>query len=304
MSENALLLDDISKRYADMAAVSHLSIEVEPGERVVLVGHNGAGKTTLFNMILGLTRPTSGKLAVFGEPPGSLEARRATAFLPENVAFNGALSGTETLKFFARLRRESVTAVAELLDRVDLAGVAHKAVRTYSKGMRQRLGLAQALIGSPRLLVLDEPTTGLDPLSRKRFYDIVDGCAAEGTTVLTSSHALTEMEAHADRIVIMRMGEKVADGTLLSLRRQTRLPTRIRVQMALSAPMSKFAEELDGRRINGHAVELTCPPEEISAHIGRIAAYGDAVADVEILPPGLNDIYLHFSAQDKGEGMQ
>ncbi|MGI9414813.1 MAG: ABC transporter ATP-binding protein [Hyphomicrobiales bacterium] len=304
MNEHALHLDDVSKRYGSVTAVSHLTLKVERGERVVLVGHNGAGKTTLFNMILGLTRPTGGALAVFGAPPGSLDARTKTAFLPENVAFNGALSGAETLKFFVRLRCEAVGQVSELLDRVGLADAAHRAVRTYSKGMRQRLGLAQALIGSPRLLVLDEPTSGLDPVSRKRFYDIVDNCAQEGTTVLTSSHALTEMEAHADRIVILRMGEMAAEGTLLSLRRKTRLPTRIRIQTVTREPIAKIADELGGRRINGQAVELVCPPEDVSAHIGRIAAYGDAVADVEIVPPGLNDIYLHFSTQDGGEGMQ
>lgn len=301
MSENILLLDGVSKRFGDVAAVNHLTMNVGRGERVVLVGHNGAGKTTLINMILGLTNPTAGKLSIFGAPPGSLDARKATAFLPENVAFNGALSGEETLRFFARLRREPVQCVTGLLDRVGLGDVAHRAVRTYSKGMRQRLGLAQALIGSPRLLVLDEPTSGLDPVSRKRFYDIVDRCAADGTTVLTSSHALTEMEAHADRIVIMRMGEKAADGTLLSLRRQTRLPTRIRIRAATAESTSRIANELDGHRINGQAIELICPAEDVSAQIGRIASYGDSVDDVEILPPGLNDIYLHFSTQNDGE---
>jgi len=304
MNENVVLLDGVSKRYGDVTAVNNLTMNVGRGERIVLVGHNGAGKTTLFNMILGLSRPTAGKLTIFGAPPGSLDARKATAFLPENVAFNGALSGEETLKFFARLRREPVQSIAELLDRVGLGDASHRAVRTYSKGMRQRLGLAQALIGSPRLLVLDEPTSGLDPVSRKRFYEIVDRCAANGTTVLTSSHALTEMEAHADRIVIMRMGEMAADGTLMSLRRQTRLPTKIRIRAATPEQTSRIANELDGRRINGQAVELICPAGDVSIQIGRIASYGDAVDDVEILPPGLNDIYLHFSAQDDGEAIQ
>lgn len=301
MSEPVLVLNDVCKRFGAHAAVSGMTMEVAPGERVVLVGHNGAGKTTLFNLILGLTGLTSGDLSVFGAAPGSMTARASTAFLPENVAFNGVLSGLETLKFFARLRGAEPACADELLDRVGLADAGRKAVRTYSKGMRQRLGLAQALIGSPRLLVLDEPTSGLDPVSRKRFYDIVDQCAAEGTTVLTSSHALTEMEAHADRIVIMRMGEMAAEGTLQSLRRQTQLPTRIRVRAATPEPVSMMTEKLDGRRINGQAVEVTCASERVSAHMKQIAAFGDAVADVEIQPPGLNDIYLHFSADENEE---
>ena len=304
MSESVLILKDICKRYGAQVAVNRMSMTVAPGERLVLVGHNGAGKTTLFNMILGLTSVTSGELTLFGAPPGSLGARKLTAFLPENVAFNGVLSGIETLKFFARLRGVDAGCAGELLNRVGLTEAGHKAVRNYSKGMRQRLGLAQALIGSPRLLVLDEPTSGLDPVSRKRFYDIVDQCASEGTTVLTSSHALTEMETHADRIVIMRMGEMAAEGTLQSLRRQTRLPTRIRVRAATPEPVSMMTEKLDGRRINGQAVEVICAPERVSAHMKRIAAFGDAVTDVEIQPPGLNDIYLHFSAGEQEEGMQ
>ncbi len=304
MSESVLILKDICKRYGAQVAVSRMSMTVAPDERLVLVGHNGAGKTTLFNMILGLTSVTSGELTLFGAPPGSLGARKLTAFLPENVALNGVLSGIETLKFFARLRGVDAGCAGELLNRVGLTEAGHKAVRNYSKGMRQRLGLAQALIGSPRLLVLDEPTSGLDPVSRKRFYDIVDQCASEGTTVLTSSHALTEMETHADRIVIMRIGEMAAEGTLQSLRRQTRLPTRIRVRAATPEPVSMMTEKLDGRRINGQAVEVICAPERVSAHMKRIAAFGDAVTDVEIQPPGLNDIYLHFSAGEQEEGMQ
>ncbi len=303
MSASVLVLDNLCKRYGALAAVKDMTMAVEPGERLVLVGHNGAGKTTLFNMVLGLTRPSSGNLTVFGAPAGSLAAREATAFLPESVAFNGALSGTETLKFFARLRGEDVACVHGLLDRVGLADAGHKAVRTYSKGMRQRLGLAQALIGSPRLLVLDEPTSGLDPVSRKRFYDIVDSCAARGTTVLTSSHALTEMEAHADRIIIMRKGEMAADGTLQSLRQQTKLPTRIRVRAVSAEPVSQMTKELDGCRINGQAVEVVCAANRVSAHMKSIAAFGDAVADVEILPPGLDDIYLHFSARNDGDDL-
>lgn len=301
MSEPVLVMNDVCKRFGAQAAVNRMTMKVSPGERVMLVGHNGAGKTTLFNMILGLTSLTSGELTVFGAPAGSLQARTLTAFLPENVAFNGVLSGLETLKFFARLRGVETGCAGELLDRVGLTDAGHKAVRNYSKGMRQRLGLAQALIGSPRLLVLDEPTSGLDPVSRKRFYDIVDQCASEGTTVLTSSHALTEMEAHADRIAIMRMGEMAAEGTLQSLRRQTQLPTRIRVRAATPEPVSMMTEKLDGRRINGQAVEVTCASECVPAHMKQIAAFGDAVADIEIQPPGLNDIYMHFSVDENGE---
>ena len=296
MSNPALTVEKVSKRYRDVAAVADLSMQVDPGERVVLVGHNGAGKTTLFNMVLGLTQPSTGSVSVFGAAPGSLAARTATAFLPENVAFNGSMSGRETLKFFARLKSAPMSDVGEVLDRVGLAEAASRAVRTYSKGMRQRLGLAQALIGTPRLLVLDEPTSGLDPVSRERFYETVDLCSRQGTTVLASSHALTEMETHADRIVIMRAGKLVAQGSLMSLRQQSGLPTTIRVRAAAADSAAALADRLEGRRINGQTVELDCQPGDIQTHIGRIAQSGHTIADVEIAPPGLNEIYLHYSA--------
>jgi len=316
MTDTILHFDKVVKTFGSVHAVKALTASIAAGERVVLVGHNGAGKTTLFKMVLGLSAVSAGSIKLFGVEPGSLEARRMTAYLPENVAFSGTLTGRETLAFYCRLRGEPVRCIDGLLDRVGLADAAGRAVRTYSKGMRQRLGLAQALIGSPRLLVLDEPTSGLDPASRKTFYDIVDRCAADGMTILMSSHALSEMEPHADRILVMRDGELVADGSLAALRRQTRLPIRIRVQTNTPAAIARLAEGFENvrgddsaessgmRRINGHGVELTCMPDDLAGHMGRLAALGSEIADVEIQPPGLDQIYLHLAQQTRSEGRQ
>lgn len=316
MTDTILCFDKVSKTFGSVRAVKALTASIGASERVVLVGHNGAGKTTLFKMVLGLSKVSAGSISLFGVEPGSLEARRMTACMPENVAFSGTLTGQETLGFYCRLRGEPPAGVDALLDRVGLADAAGRAVRTYSKGMRQRLGLAQALIGSPRLLVLDEPTSGLDPASRKTFYDIVDQCAADGMAVLMSSHALSEMEHHADRILIMRDGELVADGSLAALRRQTRLPIRIRVQTNTPEAIARLAKGLDGlkgggfaedsdtRRINGHGFELTCMPDDLAGHMGRLAALGSEIADIEIQPPGLDQIYLHLAEQTRPEGRQ
>lgn len=314
MTDTILHFDKVVKTFGAVRAVKSLTASIGAGERVVLVGHNGAGKTTLFKMVLGLSTISAGGITLFGVAPGSLEARRLTAYLPENVAFSATLNGRETLRFFCRLRGESLGCVDALLEQVGLEDAGGRAVRTYSKGMRQRLGLAQSLIGSPRLLVLDEPTSGLDPASRKTFYDIVDRCAADGMTVLMSSHALSEMEPHADRILVMRAGELVADGSLAALRRQTRLPIRIRVQTNTPAAIARLAEGLDGhdgggfsegtgtRRINGHGFELTCMPDDLAGHMGRLAALGSEIADIEIQPPGLDQIYLHLAEQHQSEG--
>src|SRR6188472_4034629 len=157
-----------TKSYRKVHALTEFSCSLDEGETVALVGHNGAGKTTLIKLMLGLIRPSAGAVRVLGEDPaaGEFAARRRLGYLPENVSFNAALTGHETLAFYARLKREPAKAVAVLLERVGLTHAANRRVGTYSKGMRQRLGLAQALLGRPRVLLLDEPTTGLDPALR------------------------------------------------------------------------------------------------------------------------------------------
>jgi Cu-processing system ATP-binding protein len=189
-------VERVTKRFGAVEAVRGVSFDLPEGRTVALVGHNGAGKTTLLKMMLGLIRPSQGCIRVLGEDPasGAFAARRRLGFLPENVSFNAALTCRETLSFYARLKREPATSVPKLLDRVGLSAAADRRVGTYSKGMRQRLGLAQALLGEPRVLLLDEPTTGLDPALRQSFYEIVQGLRDRGATVFLSSHALTELE--------------------------------------------------------------------------------------------------------------
>ena len=205
-----------------------VSFSLRQGETVALVGHNGAGKTTLMKLMLGLIRSTSGDIWVMGDNPavGEFSARQRLGYLPENVAFNPSLTGRETLAFYARLKWEPLHAIGPLLERVGLGGAANRRVAAYTKGMRQRLGLAQALLGESQVLLLDEATTGLDPALRKSFYEIVEALRGRGATVLLSSHVLTELEERAGRVIIMNRDVKVADGTLDELRRIARLPTR------------------------------------------------------------------------------
>ncbi|ABQ37947.1 MULTISPECIES: ATP-binding cassette domain-containing protein [Bradyrhizobium] len=290
---------DVIKHYNKVEAVRGVSFDLAAGEMVALIGHNGAGKTTLMKMMLGLIRPTRGTIAVLGENPaaGEFSSRRQLGYLPENVAFDAALSGRETQAFYARLKREPVQEALALLDIVGLGDAAKRRVNTYSKGMRQRLGLAQALIGRPRVLLLDEPTTGLDPELRQTFYDVIQKLAAEGTTVLLSSHALTELEERAGRVIIMNRGLKVADGTLEELRRLARLPTRIRVKVANLPPAGRPAwlpATASYRRINGHIVEIDAAPNEKIELLRRATADGTAVQDLELIPPNLDELYAHF----------
>ena len=294
MTDNALIVQDVVKQYGDHVTVAGVSLTVRAGERIALLGHNGAGKTTLMKLILGLTPLDGGRISVFGATPGDSAARRITAYLPELVAFNKVLTGREQLRLFASLSGEPVKIVNPLLERVGLAEAGHRRIGTWSKGMRQRLGLAQALIGKPKLALLDEPTSGLDPISRHEFYAIVDEMVAAGTAVLISSHALTELEARTDRIAILRDGHLVAYDSLARLHARAQLQTRVRV-VARGDGADKLVGQIGGQRVNGHAVEFHCPPGEKMSRLTQITALGGLIDDVEVAPPSLEDLYRHYS---------
>ena len=292
---DALTCRDVTKRRGDVPVLEGVSLSIPEGTRVALLGHNGAGKSTLIKLVLGLTRLDGGAISICGAAPGSASARRDVAYLPEAVAFQGALTGHETLSMFARLAGQPVTDVAPLLDRVGLGPAANRRIATYSKGMRQRLGLAQVLLGHPRLALLDEPASGLDPVSRHELYAIIDELAASGTAVLIASHALTEVEARTDRIAILRQGRLVADDTLQSLARAAGLPIVLRIRASEIATADRIAAETGGARINGMAVEICCRAEEKMSAIHRFSGMGAAISDIEISPPGLEELYRHYS---------
>lgn len=295
--DTALLAEGLSKRYGRAEVLGDVTLRVAPGERVALLGHNGAGKSTLIKLILGLIHPSQGQISVAGHAPGSAQARAATAYLPEQVAFHKSLTGREQLGLFARLAGESPRAVDDLLARVGLSEAADRRIGAYSKGMRQRLGLAQALLGRRRVALLDEPTSGLDPMSRHDLYAVIDEMAANGTALLIASHALTELEARTDRIAILRRGKLVADDTLAKLTRRASLPIRISLT-ARDGAAGHLQAALGGQRVNGCSVEILCTAEEKMAHLARITSLGQAVRNVEIAPPSLEDLYRHYCRED------
>ncbi len=294
---NAIAIDGLSKRYGRQAALCDVSFALPEGALLALLGHNGAGKTTLMKLMLGLIRPTAGRVEVLGcEPAGAaLSFRRKLGFLPENVAFHDEMTGRATLRFLARLKREDLGACDSLLERVGLAQAADRRVKTYSKGMRQRLGLAQALLGSPRILLLDEPTTGLDPVLRQEFFAILSELRQGGTTVVLSSHILTELEARTELVAIMRQGRLAAWGSLPELRKAASLPIRIRLLTPGAA--QGVAERLGGldiAHVNDNTVELVCPLEDKMTVLRHLAGLGGAVTDLDLQLPSLDDLYVHF----------
>jgi Cu-processing system ATP-binding protein len=296
---SAIVLQSVRKRYGSSVAVNDVSLDLPEGKTVAFVGHNGAGKTTLFKLMLGLTRPTSGVVRVLGEDPGTGAGRAARmniGYLPENVVFSGALTGREMLLFYASLKGRSARECDTLLEQVGLGAARNKRVNTYSKGMRQRLGLAQALLGEPRLLFLDEPTTGLDPLVRQNFYDLVGELRGRGVTALLSSHALSELEARTDHVVILDHGKVLVSGTLDALRQLAGLP--IQMELAVTGAFgAQDLSKLDGLAIsasglNGHR-SLVCASENKLKLVRRITAIPH-VTDISIVEPTLDQIYAHF----------
>jgi Cu-processing system ATP-binding protein len=291
-------IEHVSKRYGKIGAVRDVSLAFAPAQTVALVGHNGAGKTTLLKLMLGHIRPTAGTIRVLGEDPaaGEFAARSKVGFLPENVSFNPALTGREILSFYIRLKRAPAAMARELLDRVGLGAASARRVGTYSKGMRQRLGLAQALIGEPQLLLLDEPTTGLDPALRLSFYEIVQALRDRGATVVLCSHALAELGERADRVVIMSAGTMLAHGSIDELRRMASLPAKIRLTVSgkPEAVRSRLGVDETWRQVNGHVVEIDAAPERKIELLRRAMDMGASVEDVDVTPPTLDDIYAHF----------
>lgn len=303
-ANSVISMNSVSKCYGSETVVSDVSFKVQAGECIVLVGHNGAGKTTLMKLMLGLTKPTSGRVTVLGANPAfsaAVAQHKTLGYLPESVAFYEAMTGSEVLAFYASLKGASLLECETLLGTVGLAYAAKRRVGTYSKGMRQRLGLAQAMLGDPQLLFLDEPTTGLDPLLRQQFYELIDGLHEEGTTSVISSHALSEVEARADLFVIMKDGTMVACGTLDELCRLTALPIKIQISVA-PGKAARVAEQLGtGTHISmdsNESLRITCANSEKMSLIRHISTLGEVVSDLQITQPKLDEVYNHFMQGD------
>jgi Cu-processing system ATP-binding protein len=257
-------------------------------------------------LALGLIRPSAGAVRAFGANPATSKTRHRghlTGFLPESITFHEAMTGREMLAFYARLKGEPVSRNGELLERVGLAEAADNRIKTYSKGMRQRLGLAQALLGPPQLVLLDEPTTGLDPLFRQSFYALLQELTQRGSSAVLSSHALSELETRIDRVVILQAGRLIAHGSLAELAARARLKAKIRIATAAGAAATlAHALDPDGMVtwVNDRAFELSCPLEEKLALLRRIGGLEIPVEDIEVTSPALDEVFAHFTSIEAG----
>lgn len=292
----------VRKHYGPIHAVDGVDLEVRSGELFGLIGHNGAGKSTMFKMMLGLIPLTAGEIRIDGAPvPGSdfRAVRRKVGYLPENVVLYDNLTGAETLDFFARLKGVSPANNAALLERVGLMHAARRRVREYSKGMRQRLGFAQALLGKPRILFLDEPTTGLDPEAIRGFYAILRQLKSEGVTMVITSHILAEIQERVDRLAIMAAGKVQATGTVQALREQMDLPLWFDVRVA-AEDFESVRNVLAGLPVgalearDGH-IAVQCARDAKMTVIAALATLNGKVHDLTVREPSLEDVFFGFS---------
>ena len=229
MNDVVIQTDALTKRYGRVLAVDQLSLQVPRGHVFGLLGPNGAGKTTFMGMLLGLVRPTSGSFSLLGANGVSMDALRRIGAIVETPAFYPYLSGRRNLAYFQGVMgRKDPGELDTLLERVGLADRAGDAFKTYSLGMKQRLGLAYALLGDPELLLLDEPTNGMDPAGMAEVRDLIRSLGSEGRTVLISSHLLNEVEQVCDSVAIISKGRLVVQGDVADLlhpQEQVRLRT-------------------------------------------------------------------------------
>src|SRR5213594_1024452 len=239
-----------------IVAVKDLNLRIEPGEVYGLLGPNGSGKSTTLKIILGLVSPTRGSTEIFGRDSRLVESREAVGFLPENPYFYKYLTGNETLRFFgrlsglrgARLKKQ----INELLELVDLSKARNRRLGTYSKGMLQRIGLAQALIHDPRLVVLDEPTAGVDPAGSREIRDLILNLKERGITVLLSSHLLAQAQEICDRVGILADGVLVREGHLQEL-----IAIENQTELVLENASGTLLNEIEGlaARSNARVIE-------------------------------------------------
>jgi len=261
MTEPAIRVSDVSKTFPTpfrrrrIVALQHLNLEIAPGEIYGLLGPNGSGKSTTLKIILGLIQPTRGSVRVFGRDNSTVAVRRDIGFLPENAYFHKFLTGTETLRFHARLSgvasRESKSRIAELLKTVGLTRAADARLSTYSKGMLQRIGLAQALIHRPKILVLDEPTAAVDPAGSRDIQDLIASLKKTGTTILLSSHLLTQVQEVCDRVGILHRGKLIREGRLEDL-----LAIENQTEFIVENATPEFLDQLERQvtSVNGRVV--------------------------------------------------
>ena len=297
-SVSVIEVKDLYKRYGGIDALKGISLQVEPGQIYGLLGQNGAGKSTMVKILLGIVRITSGDAYLLGNPAGTTEVRKRVGYLPEDHSFPGYHTGESLLHFYGELygmnRADRVKRIAESLDIVGLAKRGRSKIKTYSKGMKQRLGIAQSFFHDPEVIFLDEPTDGVDPVGRKEIRELLATLKDEGRTVFVNSHLLQEIELMCDRVAIMHKGEIVRTGTVAEL---TKTVERFSISLAPGTPFPAaevkalgFSVESDDEETH---IELK-PGQSIDTVIDHLNAKGFRLRGVRESKQSLEDIFMEL----------
>ena len=306
--------DRLTKRYDSLVAVDNLNLSVGHGEVFGLLGPNGAGKTTTILMLLGLTEPTAGTVRVLGLDPARrpLSVKSRVGYLPEQLGFYEGLTARENLIYIAKLnglrREEAYRRIDEALAQVGLRDVAGRRVKTFSRGMRQRLGVADVLLKHPQLIIMDEPTQGLDPEAAREFLEIIQHLQAEGITVLLSSHLLHQVQAVCDRVGLFYQGRMVLDGTVQELAQRV-LGGAYRVQLEVDGPVDveDSLRHLPGlvalQRPASGRYELEASTD-LRAEAARVVVEaGGALLALDMKASSLEEIYQRYFQQEVQHGL-
>lgn len=311
MTDFVLEAKGLTKQYGDFVAVNHLDLAIRKGEVFGLLGPNGAGKTTTILMLLGLTEPTAGQVRVLGFDPSRqpLSVKARVGYMPDQVGFYDELSARENLTYIAKLngisRDQLNQRIDEALERVHLTDVADQRVSTFSRGMRQRLGLADVLIKRPQLIIMDEPTQGLDPELAREFLGLIRSLKEEGITILLSSHLLPQVQVICDRVGLFSQGRMVLQGTVSELARKV-LGGAYRIQIQADGPATKLQEALEGvsqtvrvHRVDGNRYEVEAQNDVRADAAYAIIKAGGRLQELNIEAQNLDEIYTRYFEEVK-----
>jgi len=310
MKDHVIETRDLTKQYDGFTAVDHLNMQVQRGEVFGLLGPNGAGKTTTILMLLGLTEPTAGQVRILDLDPvrQPLSVKARVGYLPERLGFYDDLSARENLIYTAKLnglsREETTQRIAAALDQMSLSDVADQRVGTFSRGMRQRLGLADVLLKQPQLIIMDEPTQGLDPQAAREFLEIIQRLKSEGITILLASHLLHQVQTICDRVGLFQRGKMVLEGNVRELAQQVlggayRIQVEVEDGQDLRETLRQLQDVLDVRRFDSNRYELEAKHDLRPEAARAVVEAGGRLLSLNAEAPGLDEIYTTYFQQQK-----
>lgn len=314
MSNPIIETRKLTKEYGELVAVDALDLSIWQGEVFGLLGPNGAGKTTTILMLLGLTEPTAGSVRVLGFDPARqpLSVKAHVGYMPDQIGFYDELTARENLIYTAKLnglpRLEAYQRIQDALERIGLIEVADHPVATYSRGMRQRLGVADVMIKRPRLIIMDEPTQGLDPEGAREFLDTIRSLREEGITILLSSHLLYQVQAVCDRVGLFHKGKMVLEGTVPELARQV-LGGAYRVFLeaegqpeAIGQALRSLAGVVEVLHRDGQVYQVEAESDLRAEAAAAVIAAGGRLLKLDVETQSLDDIYArYFQEVEHGE---